>query len=74
LLRDWQLIESDFLREYRLDLAVEIDRISWRRFVALLNGLSPGSATAAQVRARRTGQAVIDDPDEAERTLERMFA
>ncbi|CAN5568167.1 hypothetical protein BH23CHL7_BH23CHL7_23970 [soil metagenome] len=38
------LVEADFMRDYRIDLAVDLARMSWRR---LLRGLSPNSATVA---------------------------
>jgi hypothetical protein len=44
LLDHWQLLEADFLREYGLDLNEVVTRISWRRFMALVSGLSPNSA------------------------------
>ncbi|CAN5751042.1 hypothetical protein BH23CHL7_BH23CHL7_17350 [soil metagenome] len=39
------LVEADFMRDYRVDLAVDLARMSWRRFLVLLRGLSPNSAT-----------------------------
>ncbi|WP_017972528.1 Gp15 family bacteriophage protein [Actinopolyspora halophila] len=33
-------IEADFMREYRIDDS-ELARLSWRRFLVLLHGLSP---------------------------------
>jgi hypothetical protein len=36
----WSVIEADFQREYRIDLMREIGGMTWRRFNALLGGLS----------------------------------
>jgi hypothetical protein len=47
------LVEADFMREYRIDLAVDLARLSWRRFIVLLRGLSPASATVAAHAAGR---------------------
>lgn len=59
----WPAIEADFRREYRLDLATELERMSWRRFLVLLRGLSSLSATAAAYRVYvRTGN--IDGDEE----------
>lgn len=45
-------MESDFLREYGLDLSVELETMSWRRFLALLRGLSPNAATVSAILGR----------------------
>lgn len=39
----WAVIESDFMREYGIDLQKEISGMSWRRFNVLLRNLSPHS-------------------------------
>jgi len=44
MLRKWSYIEADFQREYRINLAK--DEISYRRFRALMNGLSSDSTFA----------------------------
>jgi len=51
------------LREYRIDLreALRDDAFSWRRFLALLRGLSPQSAYANAV-AHRQYKAGKDGP------------
>lgn len=46
-------MEADFLREYRIDLSKEIGDITWRKFLILIRGLSPGSATASRVNSRQ---------------------
>lgn len=45
MIANWAWVESDFLREYDIDLSVEIETISWRKFMVLLRCLSPHSAT-----------------------------
>lgn len=49
------MIEADFYREYRIDLAQALrdDSFSWRRFFALVRGLSPQSAYGNAIAARR---------------------
>ena len=49
-------MEADFQREYALDLTVELGRLSWRRFIMLVRGLGPNSATAHKLTARRYRQ------------------
>lgn len=44
-------VEADFTREYRLDLAKELPRMTWRRFQTLIRGLSSDSATIVALRA-----------------------
>lgn len=53
----WGAIEADFLREYRLDLLAALPQLSWRRFLALLGGLSPDAAFLIALRARREAAA-----------------
>ena len=67
---NWAAIEADFQREYGFDLndAVFVAKISLRRFLVLLGGLSPrswwaylNSAEAADERPRvLEGQALED--------------
>src|SRR6185369_13689256 len=45
VVRDWVFVEADFLREYEIDLGRELEAMTWRRFLILLRGLSPQSAT-----------------------------
>ncbi|MFX3618729.1 MAG: Gp15 family bacteriophage protein [Sporolactobacillus sp.] len=39
LVADADLIYASFLQDYQIDLTKEIGRMSWHRFIALLNGL-----------------------------------
>lgn len=50
MLRLWDAVEADFYRDYRIDLTVQLDQMTWRRFQALLNNLNPDGAVAARIR------------------------
>ena len=52
----WDAIEADFLRDYGIDLREQIRSISWRRFLVLLNNLSPTGAVAVSIRAEAEKQ------------------
>lgn len=52
-------MEADFQREYGLDLSAELGKLSWRRFIVLVRGLGPHSATAVKLMARRYGGRTI---------------
>jgi len=54
-----------------MDLAVVLERLSWRRFRALLEGLSPQSALAAVYAAN--GPDAIEDAAEAERAVDEVW-
>lgn len=47
------MVEADFAREYALDLSSRLGDISWRRFLVLMRGLGPNSATTQMLQARR---------------------
>lgn len=47
----WDAIEADFLRDYSITLMEQIDHMTWRHFLVLLNNLNPHGAVAARVRA-----------------------
>ncbi|HYM84382.1 MAG TPA: hypothetical protein VEY67_09555 [Candidatus Dormibacteraeota bacterium] len=51
-MESWALVEADFLREYGLDLVVELPRLTLRRFMVLVRGLGPASAVASRQAAR----------------------
>jgi hypothetical protein len=40
-------------REYGIDLVDQLDRLTWRRLLVLIRGLSPNSATVTQRLTRR---------------------
>jgi hypothetical protein len=58
MLERWELIESDFQREYGIDLSV-ID-LSWRRFITLLGGMSPDSVFFSVLRDERKNAPIED--------------
>ena len=47
----WDAIEADFLRDYGISLMGQLDHMTWRLFLVLLNNLSPHGAVAARIRA-----------------------
>jgi len=51
MLHIWDAVEADFMRDYRIVLMEQIDSMSWRRFLVLLNNLSPNGAVAVRIRA-----------------------
>lgn len=68
-------------REYGLDLRVAMPTMSWRRFMVLVRGLSPNSATVTRLRAglymggRPSNERVvaITTPKAAERAFSVIF-
>lgn len=65
-------------REYGLDLARDLERLTWRRFLVLVRGLSPNSATVARLTASRTVGAkrperLSRSPEESERVFDSFF-
>ena len=68
----WDSIEADFLRDYQIDLLLMLDILTWRRFLVLLNNLSPNGAVAVQIRA--AGEKVEETtPEEDEQAAEKFF-
>ena len=51
-MESWALVEADFMREYGIDLVVELPRLTLRRFMVLVRGLGPASAVASRQAAR----------------------
>ena len=60
MLQLWDAVEADFTRDYGIDLTERLDRMSWRRFSALLRNLSPWGAVAARAAGLRDGAAADD--------------
>ncbi|MBR6982136.1 MAG: hypothetical protein IKH75_01160 [Ruminococcus sp.] len=52
MLHIWDAIEADFLRDYRIALVEQLDTMSWRLFLVLLNNLNPYGAVSAAIRAK----------------------
>lgn len=61
MLHIWDAVEADFLRDYRIVLMEQFDRMSWRRFLVLLNNLSPNGAVAVRIRAENEKSKVTDE-------------
>jgi len=51
-------------------LQIELDTISWRKLLVLIQGLSPNSAL---VNHLQHGRRIITDPEEAERVVDRIW-
>lgn len=51
MLHIWDAVEADFLRDYHISLMEQIDSMTWRLFLVLLNNLSPNGAVAVRIRA-----------------------
>ena len=75
------LVESDYKREYRIDLSRELGSMSWRRFAILLRGLGPHSASATRASARKYARTsddpaavpMITDPEKARTAFSALF-
>jgi hypothetical protein len=75
ILEHWSLIEADFQREYGINLATEIGAMSWRRFSALLRGLSRDSVFVLTNRSDEgEDEVVVADDDKAEALVSGFFA
>lgn len=61
MLHIWDAVEADFLRDYRIVLMEQFDHMSWRRFLVLLNNLSPNGAVAVRIRAENEKSKVTDE-------------
>jgi len=70
---DWVFIETDFRREYGIDLVTDLEKMSWRKFWAYIRGLSANSALVSVIQARKEGSAPIEDPQQAERAVKQVW-
>jgi len=61
MLQIWDAVEADFLRDYRITLMEHIDTMTWRRFLVLLNNLSPNGAVAVRIRAENDKENTTDE-------------
>ena len=73
MLHIWDAIEADFSRDYRIDLMEQIDQMSWRRFLVLLNNLSPYGATAMRIRALDNKKSAEDTTEEEDKRAADQF-
>lgn len=64
MLHLWGAIEADFLRDYRIDLLEQLDYMTWRKFLVLLNNLSPNGAVAVQIRSENEKPEPDEQADE----------
>lgn len=65
MLHIWDAIEADFMRDYRIRLVEQLETMSWRYFLVLLNNLTPYGAVAAKVQDLLKKPAEDDLDDEA---------
>lgn len=72
MLHIWDAVEADFLRDYRIRLVEQIDSMSWRLFLNLLNNLSTDGAVAVRIRAEKSKPS--DDPADDEAAANAFFA
>jgi len=73
MLHIWDAIEADFLRDYHIVLMEQIDTISWRLFLVLLNNLSPYGAVATQIRAANEKNDVSNTTEEEDERAANQF-
>ena len=74
MLHCWDAVEADFLRDYRIRLVEQIDNMTWRYFLTLVNNLSPYGAVAMYIRARDDKNEPSDDPADDEAAANAFFA
>lgn len=68
----WDAVEADFQRDYGIDLARQLDTISWRRFRVLVSNLNPYGAVASRIQAQKDAPADFTD-DETDRLQAEAF-
>lgn len=64
MLHIWDAVEADFLRDYHISLVEQIDSMTWRLFLVLLNNLSPNGAVAVRIRAENEKKETDTKTDE----------
>lgn len=65
-------------REYAIDMRTHLPSMTWRRFMVLVRGLSPNSATVAKLSAKRymgkrDDVVALQTPEAAERAFTALF-
>jgi hypothetical protein len=74
MLHIWDAIEADFLRDYGILLMEQLDSMSWRLFLALLNNLNPYGAVSAQIRAEEDkSDDKEQNPDQDRQDADKFF-
>ncbi len=67
MIANFGLIEADFQREYRINLAADVWQMSWRRFTVLLRDLSPESGWKRLGTSKlKPGVVRLEDPQAIE--------
>lgn len=74
LLLIWDAIEADFLRDYRINLMEQLDKMTWRQFLALVNNLSPNGAVAVRIRAELEAEKNETTPMDDEAAANAFFS
>lgn len=80
MLEHWACIESDFEREYKINLCKDLKGLSWRKFTTLVRGLSGSSNWVEMLRYEQkklqdqvNGITPIEDEKLAERAVDRIW-
>ncbi len=60
----WVFVESDFQRDYGIELARVWHTLSWRRFITLLSGLSKDSSFLTVVLHKKENAPEDDNPED----------
>lgn len=76
MLHIWDAVEADFLRDYGIVLMEQLDSMSWRLFLVLLNNLNPYGAVSTQIRASsdKTEDDKESDPQKDKEDADRFFS
>lgn len=73
MLHIWDAVEADFERDYGIDLMKQLDVMSWRRFLVLLNNLNPHGAVASSIRAKNDETDLENRTDKEEEAAANAF-
>lgn len=73
MLHIWDAVEADFMRDYNIRLVEQLDRMTWRLFLVLLNNLSPYGAVAMRIRSMNDKKQETDN-DQDERDANAFFS
>ena len=76
MLHIWDAIEADFLRDYGIVLMEQLDSLSWRLFLVLLNNLNPHGAVSAKIRAQEDEEEnkKDQDPEQDRKDADKFFS
>lgn len=73
MLHIWDAVEADFLRDYNIRLVEQLDTMTWRIFLVLLNNLSPHGAVATRIRSMNEEKQNTDN-DQDEKDANAFFS